>query len=359
MPIAEQIYEDIIISMKKILTYVAFVILFVITIMSLDKLLSEKSIHGINQARSFYEQPKNSIDVLMMGSSHIHCDVNTAKLWEDYGIAAFDYSGAEQTMWQTYYYLREALKTQKPKVIVMDFYSVARFKDDYQYDFLYENLQGLKPSLNKLSLFVASCQVGRMDDYYPDFFTYHNRYEELTDEDFAALLGKEDLAAFKGYTPYCAVLPQDKPVFGEYGADSLTAKSEKYLIKTIELAKKNDIELFFIAAPYIAEIKDIEVFNRISEIASEYGIEFMDMNYHYDDIGLNFETDFNDYSHLNYEGSCKFTDFLAAQLFSRYSDKLVDHRGDSAYSSWDDSIEYTEQMLIEAREKEKQKKEKE
>ncbi len=334
--------------MRKILTYAAFVLLFIITIVGLDRLLSEKSIHGINQARSFYAQPKDSIDVLMMGSSHIHCDVNTAELWEYHGIAAFDYSGAEQTMWQTYYYLREALKTQKPKVIVLDFYSVARFRDDYQYDFLYENLQGLRPSLNKLGLFISSCQISRMDDYCPDFFTYHGRYEELTDEDFEAFSGKEDLADFKGYTPYCAVKPQEKPIYAVNGSAELTDKSEKYLMKFIDLAKKNDIELFFIAAPYVAENKDMEAFNRVAEIAAENEIEFMNMNYNYDEIGLDFEKDFNDYSHLNYEGSCKFTEFLAGQLLGRYGDKIVDHRGDERYNSWDASVAVTEEMRREA-----------
>ena len=342
---------EVLTIMKKILTYAAFVILFIITMVCLDRLLSEKSIHGINQARSFYEQPKDSIDVLMLGSSHIHCDVNTALLWENYGMATFDFSAAEQTMWQTYYYFKEALKTQKPKVAVLDFYSVARYKDDYQYDFLYENLQGLRPSLNKLKLFVTSCAIGRMDDYTPDFFTYHNRYEELTDEDFAALFGKEDLASFKGYTPYCAVLPQDRPVLTETIADDLTPKSEKYLMKIIDLAKKNDVELFFIVAPYIADDKDMLTYNRISQIADENGIEFMNMNFNYDDIGLDFETDFNDYSHLNYEGSCKFTEFFAAQLFERYSDRIEDHRGDERYSSWDESIKVTEEMMLDAKEK--------
>ena len=336
--------------MKKILTYVAFFLLFIITMSTLDKLLSEKSIHGINQARSFYEQPYNTVDVLMMGSSHIHCDVNTAKLWEDYGITAFDFSAAEQTMWQTYYYLREALKTQTPKVIVVDFYSVARFRDDYQYDFLYENLQGLKPSLNKLGLFAASCQVSRMDDYFPDFFTYHNRYEELTEDDFLALVNFDNVADFKGYAPYCGVIPQERPVYAADGSEDLTKKSEKYLRKFIELAQKSNITLFFMTAPYIAENKDMMAFNRISEIADEYGIEFMNMNYFYDEIGL-------DYSHLNYEGSCKFTDFLAKELLDRYSYKIKDHRGDDTYSTWDDSLKYTEKMLAEAREMEQKKKE--
>ncbi len=345
--------------MKKICTYLAFILAFVIIMSGLDRLLSEKSIHGINQARSFYEQPRDSIDVLMIGSSHIHCDINTAQLWENYGIAAYNFSAAEQTLWQTYYYFKEALKTQHPKVAVLDFYAPACFKADYQYDFLYENLQGLKPSLNKLALFVTSCEVMRWDDYFPDFFTYHNRYEKLTKEDFDAFLGKEDLAAFKGYTPYSAVRPQPVPEFNvTLGAD-LTPKSEKYLQKIIELANDNNVKLFFIVAPYAAENKEMLTYNRVRDIAYDNGLEFMNYNETYDLIGLSFDTDFNDHSHLNYEGSCKFTDFLAGNLIERYGEDIVDRRGDERYSSWDDSIAVTAAMLDESREKERERLEKE
>ncbi|WP_029322640.1 hypothetical protein [Butyrivibrio sp. AE3004] len=341
--------------MKKILTYTAFILAFVITMSSLDRLLSKKSIHGINQAKSFYAQPKDSIDVLMLGSSHIHCDVNTALLWEKYGIAAFDFSAAEQTLWQTYYYFKEALKTQQPKVAVLDFYAPANFKNDYQYDFLYENLQGLKPSFNKLALFANSCEVMRWDDYFPDFFTYHNRYEDLGEEDFDALFGREDLITFKGYTPYCAVKAQPVPDFNVTLAADLTPKSEKYLQKIIDFANDNNVKLFFIVAPYAAENKEMLSYNRVADIAASNGIEFINMNYEYDAIGLDFETDFNDHSHLNYEGSCKFTDYLASELFGRFGGDMIDRRGDERYKSWDDSVALTEKMRLEAKEKEEEK----
>ncbi|MCR5342886.1 MAG: hypothetical protein K6E70_05875 [Butyrivibrio sp.] len=343
--------------MKKIFTYLAFILAFVITISCLDRLLSEKSIHGINQARSFYAQPKDSIDVLMLGSSHIHCDVNTALLWENYGIAAYDYSAAEQTLWQTYYYFKEALKTQKPKVAVLDFYAAACFKNDHQYDFLYENLQGLRPSLNKLGLFVTSCEFTRWDDYFPDFFTYHNRYESLTKEDYDALWGKEDLAAFKGYTPYCAVKEQPRPVYDVTISADLTPKSEKYLNKIIDLANENNVKLFFIVAPYIVDDKEVLTYNKVGLIARDNGIEYMNMNEAYDEIGLDFTKDFNDHSHLNYEGSCKFTEYLADNLKERFGEDIVDRRGDSRYKSWDDSIEVTRKMAEEAREQERLKQE--
>ena len=141
---------------NKNVTRAVFLILLVITLFFLSDILSVKSAHGIMQKEGLYLQPRNSIDVVMMGTSHIHCNVNTALLWEKYGIAAYDYSGAEQPLWMTYYYLRELYKYQKPKVIVLDLYAPARYKEDYQYEWISENIYGMRFSLNKLEMLAVS-----------------------------------------------------------------------------------------------------------------------------------------------------------------------------------------------------------
>ena len=104
----------------RVLAAVLSLLLLVNGLAAANRLLCVKSQDGIDQARAFYHQPENSIDVVFLGSSHIHCNINTAYLWTEYGIAAYDYSAAEQPLWMTYYWLREFCKTQKPKLVVVD-----------------------------------------------------------------------------------------------------------------------------------------------------------------------------------------------------------------------------------------------
>ena len=86
-----------------------------------------------------------------MGSSHVHCGINTGELYENYGIEAYDFSAAEQTLWETYHYLIEAYKYQEPKVVVLDVFSVARFREDYHYHWMEESFFGFRPSYNKIN----------------------------------------------------------------------------------------------------------------------------------------------------------------------------------------------------------------
>lgn len=329
---------------KKNLIRVGFLVLFLVTIYFAISILRIKSEHGVNQKAGLYMQPKDSIDVVMMGTSHVHCDINTGVLWEKFGIAAYDYSGAEQPLWMTYYYLKELYKYQSPEVIVLDMYAPARFKEDYQYDFIAENIYGMRFSLDKMQMLSASVEPAKLHQYFPSFAVYHSRYDDLEKEDFQSFVwNNEENEAFKGYTPYWNINPQTRPEFSEDRNDGLTPKSEKYLKKIIALAKKKGTDLVLIVSPYITTPEDQRTYNRITEIAAENGLIFINYNEYYDAIGLDFEKDFHDDSHLNYWGSCKFTEYLGAFLESY--DRVPDRRGQEGYESWDANVEMIDKKL--------------
>ena len=324
-------------GMKKNLLRAGFLLLLIVTIYLTSSVLRVKSGHGINQLEGLYWQPEHSIDVMRMGSSHIHCNVNTALLWEEDGIAAYDYSGAQQPLWMTYYYLKELYKYQTPQVIVLDLYSPARYKEDYQYDWISENILGMRFSVNKLGMMAASVEKSRFFQYFPSFSIYHSRYDDLERDDFNNFFWnsreKED---FKGYTPYWQRTPQTKPEISETEKGGLTEKSEKYLRRIISYTKKKGSKLVLMAAPYVLTAEDKLTYNQIEEIAEAEGITFVDFNEYYDEMGLDFTRDFNDDSHLNYWGGCKFSDYLGEFLTARF--EVTDRRGQEGYESWDDHV---------------------
>ena len=116
----------------------------------------------------------------------------------------------------------------------------------------------------------------------------------------------------------------------------LAALLEKYE-KIISLTKKNNTRLVLMVTPYIITNEDMRAYNKIAEIAGEEGITFINYCEYFDEIGLDFEKDFNDESHLNYWGSCKFTDFLGG--FLDCDDAIPDRRGEEGYESWDDNVQ--------------------
>lgn len=341
--------------MKKWYLRIALVVALVLSLWVVRNILEIKSPHGINQTRAFYEQKKDTVDVLCVGSSHVHCGINTATLWDDFGIAAYDFSAAEQPLWITYHYLLEAYKTQSPKLVVLDVFSPARFKDDYHYKWLEESVYGMKFSRNKLDMLKVSVEEDKLKEYFPSFLTYHSRYADPNREDIVNIFGSHKQKSIsKGYTPGFEIIDQSEKFGGWEELDDyhLTDKSREYLGKIIELTREHGSELCIIVVPYNFDERDNITYSEIAEIAEKNSIEFINFNELIDDVGIDKRTDFNDHTHLNYGGSVKFTEYLGQIVSYEYGKDgiMVDRRNTKGYESWDEFS-----MLIDQQRQEKEK----
>ncbi len=327
--------------------------------------LKPHSKDGVMQSMGIYDQPEGTIDVLMLGSSHIYYGVNTAKLWEDYGITGYDLASAEQSLWVSYHYLIEACKTQKPKVVVLDFFTPAAFMEDhkFKYSFLSEALYGMRFSLNKLQMMFA-CFDGNPDlwnRYFPSFFGYHDEYVSFESEDIGKLF--TDHAAFKGYTPHFGQDPTNEFYLDTENVLPPSEKSQKYLKKIVDYTKKHGIKLYITIVPY--RVNEEQTFEKIQEEDKRYnwlvgyveelgqqGYDHVSFDYtvsHMESFDLEMESgeDMDDSTHLNYYGSCKFTDYLAKDLRLRYGEEVLsDHRGDSGYESWDENAKIVKEDVL-------------
>ena len=142
--------------MKKIIKIIAFVCLIAILLLSIINVFSFTYSDGIRQIDAFYNQTDNTVDVLVLGSSHSFLNIYTEILWRDYGIASFNLSASMQPIWSSYYYLVEALKTQTPRVIVLEGYRLTETDDYLSKGTTIKNLYGMKFSKNKLEALKTS-----------------------------------------------------------------------------------------------------------------------------------------------------------------------------------------------------------
>ena len=317
---------------------------FFLTFLTLDHVLLLKSRDGISQMQAYYKQPGNTVDALFVGSSHIFCHVNTGVLWDEYGISAFDLAAAEQPFWNSYHYIVEGLKTQKPKVIILDITTPGIRPTDYQPEnWVITNNYGIKRNPNR----YESIRTSVLKDSFPRLLvalnSTHGKYKELSEEDF---MNYSADISYKGFDARETTIPFEvHDVSGITGRAEITEKEEKYLRMIIEYLKARNIPLLFISSPYVIEsAEEQEKYNTIFDIADEYGIPYIDFNKLYDEMGLDFSTDFAEVLHLNRSGNVKFTSYLGKILKENYD--LSDHRGDDLYSSWDANALYQRQDTL-------------
>lgn len=305
--------------------------------------LQLKSVDGCYVMQMFEKQEPDMIDVVFIGSSHIYTDVNPAILWEEYGMAAYDLSASNQPLWNSYYYMKEAIEKQSPRLIVVDLYRATEMRDVIDEARIAMNTLGMEQGENRRENIYASIEDEEdAMDYMLGYPVYHTRYESLSEDDFKAYNGDPNGENYKGFNENCiSVTPYEgfADLSGVEEKLELTKKNEEYLKAMMELAEETDTELLFIVAPYQGiSMSDKMIYNSVAEIVRDYGVSFVDFNEYYDEIGLDPASDCAEWSHLNYTGSEKFSKYLGEYILKRYS--IEDHRGDDMYVSWDRNAEH-------------------
>ncbi|NBK92860.1 hypothetical protein D5278_12880 [bacterium 1XD21-13] len=329
---------------KNMIKATAFLLLAALLLARLNGIFRLKRADGIRPMEIFYEQEKNSIDVIFYGSSHVYSDINPAVLWREKGIASFDLAGTLQPMWNTYYYMKESLKYQRPKVMVVELVRAIEEREYIEEARVMTNTFGMRLSREKYEAIQVSTPDNKLA-YLLGYPAYHSRYTELSREDFGSYKDTAEGEAYKGFYPLFDTKEFEEltDISGITDSRELAPKTEEYLQKIIELAREEEIPLVFMVSPYQIDITEEQrFFNRCGEIAKENGVPFLDFNRMYEELGLDPGEDMAEASHLNHRGSTKLSAWLANWLQEKY--ELPDRRGEIAYESWGQNALRWEQL---------------
>lgn len=287
--------------------------------------------------RPYYDEPKNSLDVVFVGSSHVMCGIYPMELYREYGIAAYDYTSSALVLPQAYYQVVEALKTQTPEVLVLDisgvFYGNIKVGSP---EYVHVQLDNMKWSLNKIRAIndLIEDPADRLEYYFP-LLKFHTRWKELTSEDFKRITGDSKGAhvseeVLEGALPY-DIVPRDYTTpISEY--------PEEYLRKILDYCRDRGVQILLLNLPFIANEAAQGKYNAVYAIAEEYGVPYLNLMHHLDDIGFDYDTDLKDSSHCNRSGAEKVTSYVGRYLKENYD--LPDRREDAAYAAdWDAAYE--------------------
>ena len=327
--------------MRKVLKRtLALLLVLVLTLGSVyitDRVLLLKRYDGVKPMQSFYTQEPGTVDVLLLGNSHMGVHVDTATLWQEYGISAFALWGGVQPMWNSYHFLAEALKTQAPKAVVLE---IGGLSYDWEYAdeaTQLKNVAGMKLSRNKWEAVQATAPQDRWAALMLGLPLYHQRYGEVTQEDF-------------NYFPWSKGLVNEKGSFALYGHGNfdlgdaaaitevaeISEKSLDYFGRIVKLCREKEIPLILVKTPTVDLEKYQPYCNAVEQIAAREGLPFYNFNEMVEETGITGE-DFYFDTHLNLSGARKLSRSLAGILLDTVT--LTDHRGDSAYASWDVNAE--------------------
>ena len=313
-----------------ILRITAFFLLFCLLLYGADRLLVDRS--AAPRTESFYAEPKDSIDVLLIGSSRIMCGIYPLLLWEDHGIAAFDCAGSAQVIAQSYFQLKDALNYQSPRLVVVDVSTVANGNVYIGAEsFVHTQLDHMRSPLVRLSAIFTLVPKKDWVEYLFPIVKYHTRWNEVRAEDFNM---PPDICrgavVYTGFSEKEEVLPPE--LIARTEAGELYDIPELYLRKTVALCRKAGAEVLFVNLPCVRDAEFQRAYNAVDALAEELGVPYI--NYLYEEsLGLDYEAEMFDTAHLNSAGAEKLTAALGAYIRENYD--IPDRRGDAAYARWD------------------------
>lgn len=285
-----------------------------------------------------YYQEEMDHDVLFIGDCEVYENFVPARLWEEYGINSYIRGSAQQLIWQSYYLLEDALKYEKPDVVIFNILAL-KYNEPQNEAYNRMSIEGMKWSKSKVGAINASMMEDEQFlDYVFPILRYHSRITDLKAEDFKYLFSRPRVS-HNGYymrvdTKPAENVPKGK-VLGNYRFGD---NAYSYLDKITKLCKDNDIELILIKAPSLYPYWYPEWEVQMEEYAAKHELTYINFLELQEECGLDFSVDTYDAGlHLNLWGALKITDYLGQVLTDDFG--LKDRRSDEHLSQiWDEKL---------------------
>lgn len=339
-------------KLRYMLCVAGFIGVFIILFGKVSHILQHK-VHGNDTMGSFYNEPKKQMDVLFVGSSHSFHSFSPMELWNETGIASYNLGTPKQTIPCTYYVLKEGIRLQNPKVVVLEIYGI-RYDEDYdskaRLHEVVDNIPFNETKMEMLTDFLPQTMDfhERLEFAFP-IIRYHSRWSKLSSNDLAA-----KKVWLRGFRIKGKIRKQEEPEQIMETAE-INARNMEYLDRIIKLCEENNIKLVFVQTPMAPKGNDefyIEAYcklNTVRSYAEEMGIPYVSFEDLKGEIHLDYSMDFTDAGHLNIFGAEKTTEYMGTWLKNQCD--MPDHRGEKEYEKW--QSDYTK--YSEAVEKQKKK----
>lgn len=163
-----------------VLRVIAFLLIVALVYGALTRLLTVNNATEQQYIRSFYLEPKNSLDVMILGASETFTDYCAPLAWQHAGFTSYPLavSAAQGTMYPSM--LREAAKRQDPTVYVVEVNGFLYTEDERKElgkAATREWLDTLPLSRSKVQA-INECVQGKRLSYYVPLLKYHDNWRK-------------------------------------------------------------------------------------------------------------------------------------------------------------------------------------
>lgn len=320
---------------SKIMKPLSFALAFILIVTGLGYLFAPKFAPDIDAAtylekssKAIFNEEKNTVDFLVVGNSETYTTISPMEIFNKYGYTGYVSGMPGMRIQDVYYNLEDIYKVQKPKVVLLEVDTAFRY-----YGGTVKQLQMTAEGWLKRIL---------------PLFENHNRWKNMIQ---GTLVGYEkfvtDKDPLKGYNYRTRIRKYNPKQWMKHTDDveKMHDINKLYLEKITKICKENGSQLVLYSAP-APKNWSYEKHNAIQKYADENNLAYVDLNLAVDELGIDWNKDYWDNGdHLNVTGAMKTTKYMGEFLHNNCN--LEDHRGDSAYDSWNNSWEDYNKVISE------------
>ena len=285
--------------------------------------------HSTRRLELFYEEEKDSVDVMLMGASELTNGYSPGYAYENYGFTSYMYAMDFNRGTMYLSQLKEFLKYQDPQAIVVELFGFlvpSTWEADSEVRFrMY--VESMPFSLNKAQTILESPFDNKIS-YFVPLVKYHGELA-LAQERLAKLNDvKKALPDLKGMNTTSSIYEGEGDSGDAFDPATfkLNQKTEKALIEFVEYCDDEGLDnVIFVNFPRVLvdenNNSNTAALEKVEEILNRYGHELIDLQKEKERIGLDVTHDFADTHHLNVYGQKKLTDYLGSRLVNEYKVK--------------------------------------
>ena len=335
-------------KLKSILNFIVFSIL-VFLIFQCNTYLFRGT--GTERWRIINIKEDQDLDVIFLGGSSILAYWQPPRAWNEYGFKSYNCATNNFPMEATKYMIKYGMKYHKPDLWVVEmrpFYAYTPAVEEGGFRSSSDSLGLLEPiRYEYIHDVISNRKLEKNDDilsYYLDLSFYHTNYWNLNNayswfNIFNTYYDHENqIAGWEWREDGVADLEKPKGFETENVAE-LDPYVEQCLVELLQFCRENELNMLFLGSPFCVNKESTMIYNSYKRIVESYGYDFLDTNFYYDEMEVDFSTDFHDPSHMNLLGAEKFTNFVGAYIVNRYN--IEDHRddGNSDVQKWNSYYE--------------------
>lgn len=268
---------------------------------------------GFNAVDAFHSLPEDSLDVIAYGSSHCWKGIDTSKMSDEYDFSAYNYGCNWQFINTTGLFIKDSLRTQSPKVILVETFHVnyVHENEDLCGEIYYTKAI---PNFDAKQAYLAQCfgnKPSRYLSYYVPLIAFHDNWENVGYYNFVDATTVQQFVDWRGYQGSDAVYPAEFGDYSTFEQKPLCESARKELDSIVELCDSKGVNVIFYTAPYAGEFNYSDA---MTEYARQNNCAYLDFFQLIEEANLDGATDLQDWEHLNDSGATKIADYLGQYI---------------------------------------------